>query len=203
MDSAAGVFNAPIDPAGRVDYAAEVATTVRTCFAAFVQSRSNAPSLVVLDEPLAEVVAGWVDSRADVVMFAGPSLPWPLSGADLMASTRQPGRAVYVLADDGGDPVATGSLLDRGDTMRIGRVLVAPARRGEGWGRVLMTELIERATERDGVWAISLGVYEHNLAARRLYGRLGFVETGVRGRVSVDDEIWTSLELVLPVRAGG
>lgn len=167
-----------------------------------VHSQSNAPTFLVLDESLAAVVAGWVGSRADVFMFAGPNLPWPLSGADLVASARQPGRTVYVLTDAEGDPVATGSLLDRGDTTRIGRVLVAPTRRGEGWGRMLMTALIERATEREDVRTISLGVYEHNLAARQLYRHLGFVEAGMRNQISVDDEIWTGLELELPVGQG-
>ena len=166
----------------------------------FVQGQSHLPSLVALDEPLAAVITGWVGTRADVFMFAGPSLPWPLSAVELMASAHEPGRAVYVLVDDEGEPVATGSLLELGDTTRIGRVLVAPTRRGEGWGRMLMTALIEQAAEREGVRTITLGVYEHNHAARRLYQHLGLMETETRSQVSVDDETWTSLELVLPLR---
>jgi ribosomal protein S18 acetylase RimI-like enzyme len=96
--------------------------------------------------------------------------------------------------------IATGSLLELGDTTRIGRVLVAPTRRGQGWGRRLVTALIERAAEREDMPTITMGVYEHNQAARRLYQDLGFMETETRGQVSLDDETWTSLELVLPVR---
>ena len=65
--------------------------------------------------------------------------PYPdLDGRDLEESTRH----VVLLDDDGPDQTVLGTLrvLDDGDAARIGRVVVAPARRGRGLAALLMDE---------------------------------------------------------------
>jgi ribosomal protein S18 acetylase RimI-like enzyme len=49
---------------------------------------------------------------------------------------------------------------------------------------------------------VTLGVYEHNTAARALYADVGFVEAGERQRRVVDGREWVSLELVLVLSRG-
>jgi ribosomal protein S18 acetylase RimI-like enzyme len=49
------------------------------------------------------------------------------------------------------------------------------------------------------VRVVTLAVYEHNHSARRLYGTLGFRDTGQPTESDVDGETWTSIEMELPV----
>jgi ribosomal protein S18 acetylase RimI-like enzyme len=56
---------------------------------------------------------------------------------------------------------------------RVHFVEVEPALRGRGMGRAVMLAGEKYVTER-GATSISLHVFGHNLAARRLYDQLGF-----------------------------
>ena len=148
-----------------------------------------------LDAAPAETVCAWVESAADVALFAGTSLPWPFSAAEMLAvAAQQQRQAVVLVLDD--LPLACGSLQRLPDSTRIGWVLVDPNRRGQGWGRVLVTHMVQLACNT-GAERITLGVYQDNLPARALYADLGFVDTGNRRATQVDGQAWVSLDLEL------
>jgi ElaA protein len=86
--------------------------------------------------------------------------PYPdLDGRDLEAATRH-----VVLLDEHDDVVGTLRVLDDGDAMRIGRVVVARAARGRGWAALMMAEAMALCAGR-----------EVRLDAQR--GLTGFYET--------------------------
>ena len=60
-------------------------------------------------------------------------------------------------------------------------IATAPDHQGRGTGRVLLAELVRRATAR-GVDAVLLEVRADNDAGRRLYDRAGFEVISVRRR---------------------
>ena len=64
----------------------------------------------------------------------------------------------------------------RGERGWVGGMAVAPRWRGQGAGAALLRALIARAGEM-GLAALQLEVLNENTVARRLYRRLGFVET--------------------------
>ncbi|NPD04915.1 GNAT family N-acetyltransferase [Nocardioides sp. zg-1308] len=69
--------------------------------------------------------------------------PYPdLDGRDLEPTTRH----VVLLEDD--EVVGTLRVLDDGDAMRIGRVVVAPAARGRGLAALLMDEAMRLCGDR-------------------------------------------------------
>jgi GNAT superfamily N-acetyltransferase len=154
-------------------------------------------NLVALNGDFARVLAGWVRSRMDATLFAGTNFPWPVSADAFLAMTHEPGRDVRVLLDTESQPVATGSILITSqECARIGRVLVDPARRGEGFGRSIMRALIVEVSAQPHVRLIRLGVYQRNAAARTLYESLGFKATPTPGRTAVvETERWPSLEM--------
>jgi RimJ/RimL family protein N-acetyltransferase len=59
---------------------------------------------------------------------------------------------------------------------------IAPEARGKGYGRRLMTALIERARALDGLEQIALSVLVPNPAAQELYRSLGFEVFGLQRR---------------------
>lgn len=64
-----------------------------------------------------------------------------------------------------------------GNRWQIANVAVAPAYRGRGISRLLMTKALEYITENRGEWAV-LQVYAQNTIARHLYEQLNFEEVG-------------------------
>jgi len=91
-------------------------------------------------------------------------------------------RRDYVVAVAPDGAVAGYAGLDvSGDVADVMTVATAPGRRGRGIGRLLLDELVRRATAR-GVEAVLLEVRADNDAARRLYDRAGFEVISVRRR---------------------
>jgi L-amino acid N-acyltransferase YncA len=74
-------------------------------------------------------------------------------------------------------------------------VYVAETRRGQGIGRTLMQELIERA-EREGIWTIEASMFPENDASLELHRSLGFRVVGVRERIGVRDGVWRDTVLM-------
>lgn len=85
--------------------------------------------------------------------------------------------ALHLLARDGEELVAYARILPPGarfDVAAIGRVVVAPERRGEGLARALMIEAIRIAREHHGP-RVALSAQEHLEA---FYASVGFVRVG-------------------------
>jgi hypothetical protein len=72
------------------------------------------------------------------------------------------------------------ALKAEGAVGRLGRVLVDPARPGEGQGRALVTSAVTAGFEQTRIDSMTLGVYRHNTAAHRLYESIGFLATQTR-----------------------
>lgn len=143
-------------------------------------------------------VVPWVTSWRDAVQFAGPDVAWPLTAETLVGGA--PGFVAHRLRDGAGRVVATGSLRRIDDhVVRIGRVIVDPAARGQGWGRRVMSALLGRAEEMIGDGFVTLGVYTFNTPAVALYTDLGFRGTGEADSIVVDGETWAFLQMRWPV----
>lgn len=107
---------------------------------------------------------------------------WTELAYDALFAKDAPARIVLVALDDGtqgaqihGFVIARSSL----DEWEIENVLVASSRRRLGIATRLIRELLVRARSQ-GATSVLLEVRESNLAARRLYEKLGFREQGRR-----------------------
>lgn len=91
-------------------------------------------------------------------------------------------RRDYVVATTPDGTIAGYAGLDvSGDVADVMTIATAPGHQGRGTGRVLLGELVRRASAH-GVEALLLEVRADNDAARRLYDRAGFEVISVRRR---------------------
>lgn len=146
----------------------------------------------------AQRVSSWVSNATEALTFAGLTLGYPFTGEAFLQSAGDRWNT-YVLRDNQ-TAVATGAIEYRGDgEARLGRVLVDPAQRGEGFGRVMLHRLIAQATQHATIDRLTLSVFETNRAARKLYASLGFIDTGQRVSITTGQAVLTGLELSLAV----
>ena len=85
----------------------------------------------------------------------------------------------YVVAVDGDTIVGAAGVRNIVGTGEITNVMLLPEYRGQGTGRKMMEEIMERG-RRLGVKDFTLEVRASNTAAQRLYENLGFVCEGIR-----------------------
>lgn len=134
----------------------------------------DAPQLAALDA--ATSTQGWSQAT-----FAGE-----LVRDDrryVLAVVADPGRAI----DTDVEVVGYGALAVLAGEGHVLGLAVAERRRGRGLGRQLLEALLAAAATA-GVAAVTLEVRPSNLAARRLYGAVGFEPAGRRPRYYPDGE---------------
>jgi len=119
----------------------------------------------------------WLRSAAELTLFTGPKLTWPLTSEQLDGIRATPEFAAFTaIVDD--EVIGHIELISTGDdSARIGRVLLDPAQRGRGLGEALVRAAIAEASAR-GIRSLSLFVYPDNTPAVRLYEKLGFTSHG-------------------------
>ena len=116
-------------------------------------------------------------------------------------------RLFLVYRMDGARPIGLTSLTEIGTppgtaTFRI--LLGAEADRGKGLGEEVSRLMLRHAFADFGVDRVTLDVFEYNHAARRLYARLGFRETGRRrDRIHREGATWDVIRMAMDRPASG
>lgn len=173
-----------------------------------VSSASPAAATVSL-EPFGPAdfarLIGWVSDPGTpefLVQWAGPIFTWPLDAAQLddylePARATPPSRLVWRADDEAGAPCGHVELnsIDREHRSAVlSRVLIDPARRGEGRGRAMVAAVLAVAFADLGLHRVELRAFDFNTPALRSYESLGFVREGVmRDARRVGDIYWNTV----------
>ncbi len=113
------------------------------------------------------------------------SFPTPWSRTAFVQEMTENIYAHYVVAHDGDTIAGYGGMWIILDEAHVTNVAVDPDYRGQGLGLRLMHELMHRAAVC-GAKRMTLEVRVGNAVARSLYGKLGFVQSGVRPNYYTD-----------------
>ena len=122
----------------------------------------------------AATVAGWPVSAQEVLMWCGRQ-EFPLPARTVAGWQRDEDVQAHVLVV-GADVVGYGELWfdAEEDEVELARIIVAPGRRGSGWGRTLVRGLLAHAVAA-GHADVFMRVHPLNAAALRCYRGAGFV----------------------------
>jgi len=101
-------------------------------------------------------------------------VPWPVHELWWKASLGRADRALFVAEDAQGRPVGLVRFDARPGGLWLVGVQVAPARRGQGFGRALLAAGVQRMAERRGASSFVAEIKDGNLASQRLFAGLGF-----------------------------
>lgn len=118
---------------------------------------------------------GWFPDAASCRRWGGPAFRFPFTAQSFRDDLGVDELASFGLLDAAGELLGVGQYAERWGRCHLMRLAVAPHARGRGLGGELIRRLASRGGEALGVETCSLWVFPDN-PARRLYGRLGFVE---------------------------
>ena len=114
--------------------------------------------------------------QIEALEIANFSRPWPI---ELLRRNLPNDRHEFLVAVRGGEVLGYIFMLHVMDEGYISNVAVAPARRRQGIGDALISELLRRAEDLR-LSFVTLEVRESNEAAVNLYGKHGFRAVGLR-----------------------
>ena len=122
-----------------------------------------------------EVIASWVPDAGSCLRWAGPRVPFPFTAAELPRLLTMAGGRSYCLAEGAASPLGFGQhWVLRPGAVHLGRIIISPAARGRGLGRLLCQLLVAQAIAATGAAEMTLRVFRSNTAALSLYSSLGF-----------------------------
>ncbi|MCM2310030.1 MAG: GNAT family N-acetyltransferase [Steroidobacteraceae bacterium] len=116
----------------------------------------------------------WFPDADACRVWGGPSLRFPCTLESFRADTRVDELSSWALLDEEATLVGFGQYYLRVGRCHLGRLAIAPDRRGRGLGRTLVHELCRLGSADLVVDTYSLFVLPGNERALRLYQRLGF-----------------------------
>ena len=90
------------------------------------------------------------------------------------------GRHAYFIGRDGAEPVGFVIVRDWASPERVALIKrIAVTRPGQGYGRALLTQLVDAVFNETNAWRLWLGVFPDNVRARRAYAAVGFEAEGI------------------------
>lgn len=119
---------------------------------------------------------------ADEAFFFFPKCTWPVTPEQLAAAIAQRSDSSVVVEGDEVLAFANFYQWEQGGTCSLGNVLVAPAARGRGVARYLVTQMMGVARQRHQAREMKVSCFNHNTAGLLLYPQLGFVPFGIEER---------------------
>jgi RimJ/RimL family protein N-acetyltransferase len=155
--------------------------------------------LTTLTNAHIDALMQWFPDAASVAVWS-PSNSFPFSDRQrFILESKLDELASWMLVDDADTPLAFGQYYTRQGCCHLGRLVVAPERRGEGLGSELIRLLMARGTAELGTARCSLFVLDYNTTARKVYARMGFTEAAYPERMPLPNCLYLTREHALTV----
>jgi RimJ/RimL family protein N-acetyltransferase len=147
---------------------------------------------------------GWIPDATALLQWAGPTLSWPPTCAQLERdiAVARAGDAYMMLkavaeADDVVGHIEIKAIDRVHRNAMLGRILIAPDRRGRGLGQPLVHAALRICFGELGLHRVGLRVFAHNAAAVASYTRAGFVQEGLERhtKLAPDGAWWDAITM--------
>jgi ribosomal protein S18 acetylase RimI-like enzyme len=119
----------------------------------------------------------WIPDAQACLLWAGPKVRYPATAESVWEDIVASEENAFCLVEDDRNAIGFGQiLLPESQVAHLARIIIDPAKRGNGHGRFLCLRLMGIAVNRYSVLRFTLNVYQTNNAALSLYRSLGFTE---------------------------
>jgi ribosomal protein S18 acetylase RimI-like enzyme len=124
-----------------------------------------------------QMILSWITTPELLKLWGGPKLAYPPAAERTWQEMGASGQNTFSLVDAVGRVVGFGQTSFRNpDAVHLGGIIVFPALRGKGLGRILCQQLIQSAAKHYQPARFTLNVYKYNVPGYNLYKSLGFCE---------------------------
>ncbi|WP_264740891.1 GNAT family N-acetyltransferase [Cytobacillus firmus] len=150
-----------------------------------------------------DLLISWISTQELMVQWSGAHFKFPLDHEQLakyISSANLEASSEYIYKVMANDEIAGHISLGRVDrvneTARIGKVFICPAARGKGYASEMIHQILNLAFQELKLNRISLGVFDFNLPAIKIYEQAGFQKEGLlRQTNKVRNDYWNLIEM--------
>ncbi|WP_017727928.1 GNAT family N-acetyltransferase [Halalkalibacterium ligniniphilum] len=151
----------------------------------------------------ADWLLDWIDNEKLLYQWSGSEFTFPLSKEQLeryMAKAEKEDTYHFQVEADGKivGHASLGRVDLRHQTGRLGKVFIAPPYNGKGFAKEMIKQILAFAYEQLDLHRISLGVFNFNIPAIKLYESFGFQKEGLlRDVIRINGSFWNVYEMSL------
>jgi len=124
-----------------------------------------------------DILKSWFPDKQSVRQWGGPHFRHPFTDATFREDMRWRKIPAYSLLDDESGLIGFGQYYEKAGRCHLARLVIDPARRGEGVGQNFIRGLMQIGMSDLGCDECSLFVMNWNQPAIRCYRSLGFVRS--------------------------
>lgn len=152
-----------------------------------------------LEENDFKTLISWVDNAQDLMLFAGSAYSFPLDEKQLLATLNDSKIECFSMLNDQNEMVGHCQLFLLEKSVKIARVIINPAYRGQSFGRILMELLLNYIQQFYSTFLIELYVFDFNTRAISLYESLGFERQEIGEKLTVvNGQTWRAIKMIKP-----
>jgi len=151
-----------------------------------------------------EHIEKWIDDERMHALWCADLIPYPVTKENLHRFLEKSGQdwtdSAYVATE--ADGKVTGffcySVNTDDNTGFLKFVIVGREKRGTGCGREMLQLALRYAFDITGVDLVHLNVFEENIAAKRCYEKIGFMEESrAEGAFQYKEELWSRCHMTI------
>ncbi|MBG9546288.1 GNAT family N-acetyltransferase [Cytobacillus firmus] len=150
-----------------------------------------------------DLLISWISTPELMVQWSGAHFKFPLDHEQLAKYIRSGNLETssdYICKVIANDEIIGHISLGRVDRVnesaRIGKVFIHPAARGKGYASEMIHQILNLAFQELKLNRVSLGVFDFNLPAIKIYEQAGFQKEGLlRQTNKVKNDYWSLIEM--------
>ncbi|MBT2691152.1 GNAT family N-acetyltransferase [Bacillus sp. ISL-47] len=152
-----------------------------------------------------KLLISWITTPELMVQWSGAHFKFPLDQEQLIkyssfANQENSTEYIYKVIEADSDEIIGHISLGRIDRVnesaRIGKVFISPAARGKGYASEMIRQILAIAFNELKLNRVSLGVFDFNRGAIKVYEKAGFQKEGLlRQTNKVKNEYWNLIEM--------
>ena len=154
-----------------------------------------------------EDIENWIDDEKTYALWCANLIPYPITKEKLHAFLERTAiewtDSAYVATETNGKVIGffCYSVNVDSNTGFLKFVIIDRKKRGTGCGKEMLKLALRYAFDITGVQSVRLNVFDENIAAKRCYEKIGFIEESISKNVfSYKDELWSRCHMVTTKR---
>ena len=140
----------------------------------------------------------WIDSKEELMQFAGPQLKFPLTNEQLQETlTNKNVFAFKIVENSKNSPIGHAEIFIKDNSFALARILIGDKKmRGKGLGKIIVDKLLEFGFNNFDKNTAELNVFDWNVSAIKCYEKVGFeVNPNLKFERKINDETWIAINM--------
>ena len=140
----------------------------------------------------------WIDTKEELMQFAGPQLIFPLTNEQLQETLTNKNVFAFKIVENSKNlPIGHAEIFIKDNSFSLARILIGEKKmRGKGLGKITVDKLLEFGFKNFEKNTAELNVFDWNVSAIKCYEKAGFeVNPDLKFERKINNQTWIAINM--------